>query len=237
MEPVQSTLVTDASKFTIGEVFNRTFAVLKQNPLIFFGLTLAAVIPGILLSMLVPVVGDILTTVLSLLVEAAIAIAVFQVLRGTKPSFGGSLSRGLSNLVAVFVAALLTGLGIALGTLLLVIPGIILSCIWVVTIPACAVEQLGAIDSIKRSTELTKGYRMTIFLCLLIFGVGMFATSLLLVLLIGLMPTLIVVWVIVAILLSALLQAVASVMGSIIYYNLRALKEGVTLDSLAQVFE
>jgi small-conductance mechanosensitive channel len=55
---------------------------------------------------------------------------------------------------AVAIAGILAGLGIALGLLLLIVPGLVLMTWWVVIIPAIVLEDKSAAESFSRSREL-----------------------------------------------------------------------------------
>lgn len=50
-----------------------------------------------------------------------------------------------------------------LGFMLLLIPGLILMCLWSLVVPACVLERLGPLSSLSRSARLTKGYRWPVF--------------------------------------------------------------------------
>jgi hypothetical protein len=64
---------------------------------------------------------------------------------------------------AVAVAGILAGLGIALGLLLLIGPGLVLMTWWVVIIPAIILEDKSASESFSRSRELVRGYGWNVF--------------------------------------------------------------------------
>ena len=59
--------------------------------------------------------------------------------------------------------ALAVGVCAGLAAILLVIPGIIVWCIYAVAIPVCVVERRGVSASLKRSSFLTRGNRWRIF--------------------------------------------------------------------------
>jgi uncharacterized membrane protein len=54
---------------------------------------------------------------------------------------------------------------------LLIVPGLILYTMWFVGFPACVVERLGPWTSLRRSRELTKGYRWKVLALALLFPV------------------------------------------------------------------
>jgi hypothetical protein len=64
---------------------------------------------------------------------------------------------------AVAIAGILAGLGIALGLLLLIVPGLVLMTWWVVIIPAIVLEDKSAAESFSRSRELVRGYGWNVF--------------------------------------------------------------------------
>jgi hypothetical protein len=70
----------------------------------------------------------------------------------------------------LLVAGLLAGLGIALGFVLLIVPGLFLLTIWAVIGPVIVVERTGALDAFGRSRELVRGHGWTVFAIVLITG-------------------------------------------------------------------
>jgi hypothetical protein len=64
---------------------------------------------------------------------------------------------------AVAIAGILAGLGIVLGLLLLIVPGLVLMTWWVVIVPAIVLENRSAGESFGRSRELVRGYGWGVF--------------------------------------------------------------------------
>ena len=233
------------ARFTVGFIFSRSFALLAKNPAIFLGLTFVALIPGVMVDLILPPFDDnpgglifataLMEYVILLISQGAVAYAVFQVARDECVTFGDAVSRGMARFFPLALAALLMGLGIALGMLAL-IPGFVLMSLWVAAIPACVVERLGATASIQRSMNLTLGYRLRVFALVMLvfivnstvgFLVGMLSAQSGTTLFSALAP----------LLGLTIPQAFTSVMNAVIYYELRRIKEGVSLDSLAGVFD
>ncbi len=114
---------------------------------------------------------------LSVLVSLAIATltlsgAVHGYLRnaaGEAVGIGDCFSNGVAKFLPVLGLLILWILGVWAGLILLVVPGIILICMWSVSLPALVGESRGIIAAFGRSRELTKGSRLMIFLALLIF--------------------------------------------------------------------
>ena len=61
------------------------------------------------------------------------------------------------RLPALIVAGILAGLGIALGLVLLIVPGLFLLTIWSLIVPSIVVEGKSAGESFGRSRELVAG--------------------------------------------------------------------------------
>lgn len=229
---------------SIGSVLGRSLKELLKRPILYLGLNLLAVIPyGLLLglgmanmSLALMSLAQIVMMILVLVIQGVIAYMVFHDMAQRQASLPNAIASAMKHIVPMVLAAILTGLAVGIGTLLLIIPGIILMCVLAVTIPACMVEKLGAVDSLKRSAELTKGYRLQIFLMVLIVGIINAVLS-------GVIQRIapafgsIAVMVIVLIAVSIIPQAFNSVMMSVIYHDLRNVKEGVSAEALASVFD
>jgi hypothetical protein len=67
------------------------------------------------------------------------------------------------TLVPLLVAGLLAGIGIALGLLALIVPGLFLLTRWVLVTPVVVLERLGATDALRRSWQLVRGNGWTVF--------------------------------------------------------------------------
>ncbi|UQZ90181.1 hypothetical protein C4J81_13615 [Deltaproteobacteria bacterium Smac51] len=238
------------ARLDISSILSRSFAIMLERPGIFLVLALISWLPSLAVDLFIPdtAAGKVGLAVLvdfllGMVIEGAIAYATFYALKGLPFTMGDSLSVGLAKVGSIVLAAILVGIGVLLGTILLIIPGIIIYCMLAVTIQACVVEDLGAIDSLKRSADLTRGYRWPIFgLVLLVsiggglvvgfisgFGVGFSASS-------G-TQTPIIITTVMANAVGVVITAFASIMYSIIYFDLRCLKEGLSLDSLTAVFD
>ncbi|KQN08530.1 hypothetical protein ASE85_16450 [Sphingobium sp. Leaf26] len=64
--------------------------------------------------------------------------------------------------VAAFGLSLLTGIGILVGLVFLVVPGLMLLTRWAVSLPAMLRENLSVLEAMARSTALTEGNRWRI---------------------------------------------------------------------------
>lgn len=88
-----------------------------------------------------------------------------------------SLNTGISvvtsRLVQLIVAAVLVGIAVGVGMLLLVIPGIIAAFLFMFTFVIIIVDNIGAVDAMKKSFELVKAnLGDLIMLFIAVIGVG-----------------------------------------------------------------
>lgn len=238
---------TTQAQFSIGNVLSQSMSVFLANLAPFCALALILMVPSLIYGMAVlsdPMAGFsagaliaiVIQMVLSQLTTAAIAYGSFQYLRGQPVGVGDALSRGLSLILPVIGVAILAGLAVGIGMILLVVPGIIIAVMLWVAIPAAVVERPGVIDCLKRSADLTKGYRWQVFGILLIIVVVALVIGFVLQYL--LLPiggsTLYSIgnWIV-----SAVFGAFSATAAAVGYYFLRAAKEGVDINEIAKVFD
>ena len=113
-----------------------------------------------------------LSALLSLLNFAALYAGGFHAYatlrEGEKVDIGDLFPAALRKVLPVMGVSLIVTLGTLFGYALLIIPGIILALLWSVAMPALVAENLGVMDSLKRSAALTKGCKRWIFLTYLV---------------------------------------------------------------------
>src|SRR4029453_3968616 len=71
-----------------------------------------------------------------------------------------------ARLASMLWVSILMGLGVGLGLVLLIVPGILLAIRWAVAVPVVMLEGLGARAAMRRSQELVRGHRKDVFLVL-----------------------------------------------------------------------
>ena len=97
-------------------------------------------------------------------VQGALVSAVQDVRDGRIDSSIGDLyDRVRPKLPALISAGVLAGLGIALGLVLLIVPGLFLLTRWILISPVIVLEGKRAGESFGRSTELVRGHGWTVF--------------------------------------------------------------------------
>jgi len=78
-------------------------------------------------------------------------------------SFGETVSSAWPYILPVAAASILAGIAIAVGFVLIIVPGLILITIWAVIIPVIVLERPDAIASFGRSQQLVRGYGWQVF--------------------------------------------------------------------------
>ena len=233
-------------EFRIGQVFSRSAAVLSRHFLLFFVVALVAGLPRVLLEADGAdlgaeaagrlLIGVFLSIVLNTLAQAVIVYGAFQDMRGRPGNLGDCLRVGLGRFFPIIGLAICMSIGIMIGFVLLVIPGIILAVMWFVATPACVVEQLGPMSAMGRSSELTKGHRWKIFGMLVLVVIGAGIVSLIIGALLGLTGSFVLVtlgtlaW-------AGVWGAFYAIFGVVTYHDLRVAKEGVDVHQIAAVFD
>ena len=106
----------------------------------------------------------------SALLSGSLVYAVVDVQRTGGASAGECLARGLKVLPKVFLVSVLTTIVTFPGYLLLIVPGVILSLMFSVSVPTAVIEGVGPLDAMKRSYELTKGNKGLIFITFFLWG-------------------------------------------------------------------
>ncbi len=180
---------------------------------------------------------------LAFIAQAAVVYGTVEHLAGRKVSTGASLARGLSMVGPVLGVAIATTLCVAAGLVALVIPGIIVMCMFFVAVPAAVVERIGVGEAMKRSIELTKGYRWHIFGAAFVIGLFENIVTRVLsgVLISGSSMEAIVsglrTFGYITIVLSIFFGAFRAVLSAVAYSKLRRSREGVDAYQLAKIFE
>jgi len=126
--------------------------------------------------------------------------------------------------VALLAAGILRGIGVGIGFLLLVIPGLFLLTIWAVVPAVVLLERPGVIQSFARSWQLVKGNFWPVFGAIVIFFLITFAVGLILRSIgaaaddVGLF--------IGSFIASVLTAPLTALVAAVLYFHLHAVKEG-----------
>jgi hypothetical protein len=169
------------------------------------------------------------------LATAAVTYGVFQQMRGAEASIATCLRIGVAVVLPVLAVAICQSCAIAMGALLCLVPGLILLAMYSVAVPVAVEERPGVFAALRRSAELTQGYRWPIFSALFLLGLIGGGLSFAIALALGKKqgtPE--------ALLISQTVgvfsTGVSATASAVIYYRLRGAKESIDVDQIASVF-
>jgi hypothetical protein len=111
------------------------------------------------------------TALITPLISALHMHAVVAMGEGERPELATVAKQGLRVLPVVAAAEVMADIGIALGFIALIVPGIILSLRWAVVAQAAALEREGWLSALRSSAELTRTHYLRVFGLLLLTGV------------------------------------------------------------------
>lgn len=122
----------------------------------------------LLLSLVAGVFGALVASIVALLGEfllVGILVEAVADIRDGKAdlSWRDYLGRVQPRFWPLVGAGLLAVLGIALGLILLIVPGLVLLTWWAVFAPVVVLERVGAVASLGRSRALVRGHGWTVF--------------------------------------------------------------------------
>lgn len=176
MSDVDGIQTTEANRMprTASRLITAAFGLYRRFPLLFFLLAAGVIVPYQLIVLAATGAGPLAQAYLSFgvssllmliewvligpLVSALHVHAVGEVREGRNPRIVPVAERGLRVLPVVAAASVISGLGIALGLVALIVPGIILMFRWVVVAQAAAIEPEGWLPALRRSRQLTAGH-------------------------------------------------------------------------------
>lgn len=219
-------------KLDIGGTLSQIFSIYGQQagvllPLAFGLYLLVAIISGIfagnfLLGLIAFGVGVIAAT----LYQGMVVSLVRDVQDGRRDSSIGQLIEETWPVVLPLIGAgILAGIGIAVGLVLIVIPGLILLTIWSVIAPVIVVERSGAIDAFGRSRALVKNNGWQVFgIIFVVFLITTIASIVLGAIGAGISDTF-AMRALFSLIASTLTAPIGALAASTIYFNLIALKD------------
>ena len=152
---------------TPGEIWSEAFRIYRENAANLLLIVAVVVVPLTFVSAVIVQTG---VTILGLLVGAAIGIIIWAVLQaavlrgaaqatiGDPVDIEASYRWGLARFGSVLLVALLVGIVVAVGFLLLVIPGLIFLVFLSVSEPALIVENRRGTEAMSRSWNLVRGH-------------------------------------------------------------------------------
>jgi len=225
-----------------------TFELYRRYPLLFFVLAAGVVVPyesivlaitgaGLFAQGSLSVGTSLLLTLISWaligpLVSALHVHAVAEVREGRDPRLAAVARQGLLVLPVVVAVSIVAGLGIALGFLALLVPGVILSLRWFVVAQAAAIEKEGWLPALRRSAQLTHGHYGHLFVFAIYTGLITTVPPLLIGLGFGHDDTTVLSF-LVGLLVQVLTRSFSALAIALMYYDLRSRREAALAPGLS----
>jgi hypothetical protein len=154
--------------FTAGSVIARAFAIFRDHFGVLAGAALLVfaldAVATAFLTDALALVAAAVSLVLTTFYQGMVVRLVDDVRDGRRDSSIGDLVRSVSPVVIpLLVVSILAGLGILIGFILLIVPGLFLLTIWAVVAPVTVLERPGILAAFTRSRELVRGHGWTVF--------------------------------------------------------------------------
>lgn len=159
---------------SIWELVTTAFSLYRRVPVLFLVLAAIVVVPYEVIVLAISHKGPLalgqmafvprqLTLVIDSflitpLISALHVQAVHEVGEGGQPGVRSTIRQSFPRLPVVAIAAGVSSVAIAIGSVV-VVPGLILMAMWAVVAQAAALERGSSIDALRRSAALTRGYR------------------------------------------------------------------------------
>jgi hypothetical protein len=173
-------------RIAVGDVINEAFSVYTQNfAALITSAALVFVIVGLVNGLLRHSGGIILTLVASIIQLAANVLYTGFVVRLVQDVRDGRRDETVGDLFSAAAPAflplaafcILFALGVTIGFIFLIVPGLILLTYWCVGAPAIVVEGAGPLDAFGRSWGLVRGNAWSVFGVLVVVFLIVFVVS------------------------------------------------------------
>ncbi|NLT07437.1 MAG: hypothetical protein GXY03_14170 [Solirubrobacterales bacterium] len=222
-------------KLDVGGTLSQVFSIYGSQagvllPLAFVIYLVVGVVSGLLLGgggalllLIVVLVGVVANT----LYQGMVVTLVSDVQDGARDYSVGDLANSAMPVVLPLIGAgILAGIGIAIGMILLVIPGLILLTFWSVIAPAIVVERTGVLAAFSRSWNLVKGNAWRVFgVIVAVFLIVGIARAVLGAIAVGISDT-VAMRIIFDVIAGTLTAPIAALVAAVLFFSLRGIKEG-----------
>jgi hypothetical protein len=157
-------------KLMVGDTLSEVFSIYGAQagvllPVAFWLFLVVAIVDGLVgKSLALYPVEIAVSTIAATLYQGMVVSLVRDVQDGRRDSSAGDLMRSAMPVVLPLIGAgLFSGLGIGIGFVLLIVPGLILLTIWAVIAPVIVIERSGVFAAFGRSRELVRGSGWPVF--------------------------------------------------------------------------
>ncbi len=150
-----------------GAIIGRVFEIYREQAATLLPAALLVYAVQLLAALLVPdffVVAAVVGIVVGVFYQGMVVRLVEDVQDGRRDHCIGELFRSVGPVVLPLIGlAIVAGFAIAIGFVLIIIPGLILLTWWSVAAPAMVIERTGVFGSLGRSRDLVRGNGWNVF--------------------------------------------------------------------------
>ncbi len=207
-----------------GDIISRAFGIYRDQ----IGVLLPAALVVFAINAIVGLVFDhgvlaliavVVSLVLAILYDGMVVQLVRDVQDGRRDNSVGELFSSVSPVLLPLVGvSILGGIGIGIGFVLCIVPGLFLLTFWSVVAPVTVIERPGVFSAFGRSWELVRGHAWAVFGTIVLVFLLVIAASVaaaLIGLVLGDIGRAVLSW-----LFNALTQPVAALTTSVLYFTL-----------------
>ena len=207
-----------------GDVISRAFKIYRDQigvlvPAALLVFAVDAVVSWVFDEGLLNLVAAVVSLVLAILYEGMVVQLVRDVQDGRRDNTIAELFSSVSPVLLPLIAvSILAGIGIGIGFVLLIVPGLVLLTFWSVVAPVVVIERPGVFRAFGRSRQLVRGYGWPVFGTIVLVFLLVIAASIvaaLIGLVLGDVGRAIMSWIF-----DALTQPVAALTASVLYFTL-----------------
>ncbi len=166
-------------RLDIGAVFRRVWHIyVDQAPVLMPAAAVVFVFSGILSTVLVSsasglaLVALLISLIATTLFTGMVVELVADVQDGRRDASPGQLLRAAAPVLGqLLLVAVVAGIGVVVGLVLLVVPGLILLTVWSVAAPVVVLERPPGLGALRRSRELVRGRGWQVFGVIFVLGI------------------------------------------------------------------
>jgi|tagenome__1003787_1003787.scaffolds.fasta_scaffold20959052_4 hypothetical protein len=164
--------MNDEAKLDTSGVFEKLFATYRDQFTVFVPAALIIFVPVALLQALAAgtggfgfaVIGGVLSIIGSFLLQGVVVEAVRDIQDGRRDLSLGDLFRSVSPVLGMLIGAgILAALGIIVGLIFFIVPGLLLLTWWSLTSPVVVIERPGVTAALGRSRAMVRGNGWRVF--------------------------------------------------------------------------
>jgi hypothetical protein len=224
------------SHIDVGGIIRRTFQIyVDQASVLMPAAAVVFAISGVFSVLLIAAskglafIALVVSLVATTLFTGMVVELVADVQDGKRDANAGQLLRAVAPVLGqLIIVGIVAGVGILIGFILIVIPGLILATMWSVAAPVVVLERPGGLRALRRSRELVHGN-----------GWNVFAVILLLVILVGIVGSGIElagdaagtgVGLVVRVVVGILTAPISALAAAVLYFELRGTRGATTID-------